>query len=77
MAFELISMFHVQIEESKSMSTTTRAFVFLEKFLEFYYHKRFEAKVDDNVSLCMVEHSLCGLSVTGDTKIYQCHVMKR
>ena len=43
-AFELISLFHVQIQEPKSMSTTTRAFAFLAKFLEFYYHKIFETR---------------------------------
>ena len=36
-------MFHVQIQQPKSMSTTTTAFVFLGKFAEFYYHKIFEA----------------------------------
>ena len=39
MAFELISLFHAQIQEPKSMSITTRAFVFFAKFLKFYYHK--------------------------------------
>ena len=34
-AFELISLYHVQ--EPTSWSTTTRAFVFLAKFAEFYY----------------------------------------
>ena len=43
-AFELISLFHVQIQEPISMSTTTRAFVFLTKLLEFYYHKIFETR---------------------------------
>ena len=41
-AFELISLFHVQ--EPTSRSTTTRAFVFLAKFAEFYYHKLFETR---------------------------------
>ena len=44
------------------MSTTTRAFVFLAKFLKFYYHKYLKQEVDDNLSLCVVEHSPCGLS---------------
>ena len=52
------------------MSTTTTAFVFLEKFLEFYYHKIFEKEVDDDLSLCEVVRSHCGLSITGDIKIY-------
>ena len=43
-AFVLISLFHVQIQEPASRSTTTRAFVFLPKFAEFYYHKIFETR---------------------------------
>ena len=43
-AFDLISLFHVQIQEPASRSTTTRAFVFLAKFAEFYYHKIFETR---------------------------------
>ena len=38
-AFELISLFHVDIQEPTSRSTTTTAFFFLAKFAEFYYHK--------------------------------------
>ena len=41
-AFELISLFHVQIQEPTSRSTTMTALVFLTKFPEFYYHKIFE-----------------------------------
>ena len=37
--FALISLFHVQIQEPPNRSTTTKAFVFLAKFAEFYYHK--------------------------------------
>ena len=40
--FALIILFHVQIQEPATRSTTTRAFVFLAKFTEFYYHKTFE-----------------------------------
>ena len=43
-AFELISLFHVQIQEPTSRSTTMRAFAFLAKFAEFYYHKIFETR---------------------------------
>ena len=63
-AFALISLFHVQTEEPASRSTTARAFVFLAKFSEFYYHKIFKQGVDDNLSVCVDEHNLCGLSVT-------------
>ena len=40
-AFDLISMFHVQIQQPKSRSTTITAFAILGKFGEFY-HKIFE-----------------------------------
>ena len=40
--FKSISWFHVQIQEPTSSSTATRAFVFLAKFAEFYYHELFE-----------------------------------
>ena len=43
-AFELISLFHVQIQELTSRSTPTIAFVFLAKFAEFYYHKIFKTR---------------------------------
>ena len=41
-AFALISLFHVQMQEPASRST--RAFVFPAKFAEFYYRKIFEAR---------------------------------
>ena len=43
-AFDLISFFQVQLQEPTSRSTTTRAFNFLAKFAEFYYHKIFETR---------------------------------
>ena len=43
-AFDLISLFHAQIQESTGKSTTTRGFVFLAKFAEFYYHEIFETR---------------------------------
>ena len=46
-AFELISLFYVQIQEPtsmSSMSTTKTALVFLAKFAEYYYHKMFETR---------------------------------
>ena len=47
---------------------------FLQKFFITKYLKQ---EVDDDLSVCMYERSPCGLSVTGDIKIYQCHVIKR
>ena len=43
--FDLISLFHVQIQEPKSRSTTTAAFVFLGNFAESYYRKIFGKKI--------------------------------
>ena len=55
-------------------SPTKRAFVSLAKFIIAKYLKQ---EVDDDLSVCVDEHSPCGLSITGDIKIYQCHVIKR
>ena len=50
---------------------------FLQNFLNFVITKYLKQEVNDDLSLCVVERSPCGLSITGDIKIYQCHVMKR
>ena len=42
--FDIITLFNVQIQEPTSRSPTTRAYVFLAKFAEFYYHKIFETR---------------------------------
>ena len=79
MAFALISLFHTQIQEPPSRSTTTRAFVFLAKFAEFYYHKIIEKKnsMMMMLSLCVDGNSPCsGLSISGD-EICQCLAIKR
>ena len=52
--FALISLFHVQIQEPSSSSTTTRAFAFLAKFIIAKYLK---LKVDHDLSICMDEDS--------------------
>ena len=47
-AFALISLFHVQIQEPASTSTTTRVFVFLAKFIITKYLKQ---EVDGDLSV--------------------------
>ena len=42
--FALIMSFYVHIKELARMSTTTRAFVFPEKFAGFYDHRIFETR---------------------------------
>ena len=49
---------------------------FLQNLLNFIITKYLKQEVNDNLSLCVDEHSPCGLSITGDNKIYQCHVIK-
>ena len=50
---------------------------FLQNLLNFIITKYLKQEVDDDLSVCTDERSPCGLSITGDIKIYQCHVMKR
>ena len=47
---------------------------FLQNFIITKYLKQ---EVDGDLSVCVDERSPCGLSITGDIKIYQCHVIKR
>ena len=71
--FDLISLFHVQIQEPARSLTTTWHLSFLKSFISSKYLKQ---EVDDDLSVCVDERSLCGLSVAGDIKIYQCHGIK-
>ena len=48
---------------------------FLQNLLNFIITKYFKQEVDEDQSLCVVERSHCDLSITGDTKIYQCHLI--
>ena len=50
---------------------------FLQNLLNFIITKYLKQEVDDDLSVCMDERSACGISVTKDTKIYQCHMIKR
>ena len=46
-------------------------------FLQNFITKYLKQEVDDDLSVCLDERSSSGLSITGDIKIYQCHVIKR
>ena len=78
-AFALISLFHVQVQEPVSRSTTTRAFVFfqnLQNFIITKYLILFEIfKNNDKLTVCVNEHVPCGLSITRDIKICQYHMI--
>ena len=73
-AFALISFFHIWVQEPASRSITMKAFGF-QSLLNFIITKYLK-QVDDNLSICMDEHSPCGLSITGDINIYRYHIVK-
>ena len=50
---------------------------FLQNLLNFIITKYLMQEVDDNLMTCMDQRSSCGLSMTGDSKIYQCLMIKR
>ena len=50
---------------------------FLQNLLNFIITNYLKQKVNDNLTVCMDEHSPCGLSITEDIKIYQFHMIKR
>ena len=50
---------------------------FLQNLLNFIITKYLKQEVDDDLNFCVDERSPCGLAITGDIKIYECHVIKR
>ena len=49
---------------------------FLQNLLNFVITKYLKQDIDDNLSICVEECSHCGRSISGDIKIYQCHMIK-
>ena len=49
----------------------------LPNLLNFNITKYLNQEVNDDLSVCVDESSPCGLSMTGDVKIYQCLPIKR
>ena len=76
-AFDLISLFHVQIQEPTSLQEVQLLREHLSFLQNFIITKYLKQEVDDNRSVCVDERSPYGLSITADIKIYQCHVIKR
>ena len=50
---------------------------FLQNLLNFIITKYLEQEVDDGLSIYVNKNSPCGLSITGDIKIYQCLMIKK
>ena len=73
-AFDLISLFHIKCKSLQDIQLTREHLSFPQNFIITKYLKQ---EVDDDRSVCMDERSPCDLSITGDIKIYQCHVIKR
>ena len=72
-AFDLISLFH-KYKSLQEVQLPQEHFSFLQNFIIAKYLKQ---EVNDDRSICMDKRSPCGLSMTGDTKIYQYYVMKK
>ena len=49
----------------------------LQNLRNFIITKYMKQEVDDDLSVYVNERSPCGLFITADTKIYQCHMIKR
>ena len=75
---DLISLFHIQIQEPPELPP--EHLPFLQNFqiiAKYLLKKYFKQEVDDDLSVCIYERSSCGLSLTGDIKIYQCPMIKK
>ena len=65
------SLFHVQIQEPKLGQLPQEHLSFLQNLLNLIITKYLKQEVDDDLSICVG-----GLSITGDIKIYPCHVIQ-
>ena len=50
---------------------------FWQNLLSFFITKYLKKEFNDDLSVGVDERSSCDLSIIGDIKIYQCHVIKR
>ena len=50
---------------------------FLQNLQSFIVTKYLKQEVDDDLSICVDARGPCGLSLTGDIKIYYCLVIKK
>ena len=72
-AFELISLFHVQIQEPTSRSTTKSICYLCKIWWIFIITKYLKQEVNHNPRVFGDEHSPCGLSITGDKDLSMLH----
>ena len=50
---------------------------FLKNLLNFIITKNLKQELHDDLSVYVYERSPCGLSLIGDIKVYQCHLIKK
>ena len=50
---------------------------FLQNLLNFAITKNLKQEVHDDLNACEDGRTPCGLSIIGDKKIYQCHLLER
>ena len=60
------------MQEPEELQLPQAHLSFLQNFITTKYLKQ---EVNDDLRVCMDERSTCGLSITGDVKIY--HVIKK
>ena len=68
-AFDLISLFHLQTQEPTNKSIPWNHLSFLQNLLNFIITKYLKQEVNDDLSGCMDKCSPRGLSITGDLSI--------
>ena len=68
-----LACFMYKYKSLKDVQLPREHLSFLQNFIITKYLKQ---EVDDDLSVCVDERSPCGLSITRDIKIYQCHVIK-
>ena len=74
-AFDLISLYKYKSLQAGLLPQEQLSC--LQNFLNFIITKYLKQEVSDNLSACEDKHSPYGFSITGDTKNYQCLVIKR
>ena len=75
-AFALISFSMYKYKSLQAGKLTWKHLSFFQNLLNFFITKYLQ-EVDDDLTIYMDECSPCGLSITRDIKIYQCHMIKR
>ena len=74
---DLISLFHYKYKSLQAGQLPRQHLPFLHNLLNFIRTNYLKQGVDDDLRVCVDECIPCGLSITGDIKLYQCHLINR